>query len=57
MPDITMCTGDHCPKKKHCHRYRAAPTPLRQAYFVKPPCEGKDYTNCDYFWRREKNGG
>ncbi len=55
MPDITMCRGEHCPKKEDCYRYTAAPSLQRQSYFVKPPCEGKSYTECEYFWSKEND--
>lgn len=37
MPDISMCKGGDCPKKQDCYRYRAVPTPQRQAYYTAPP--------------------
>lgn len=37
MPDIAMCTGEGCFRKATCYRHTATPTPLRQAYFAKPP--------------------
>ena len=37
MPDISMCKGGSCPKKQDCYRYRAIPTPQRQAYYATPP--------------------
>ena len=48
MPDITMCKGLGCPRKKWCWRYTAIPTPYRQSYFTTPPNKG---SKCEYFWR------
>jgi hypothetical protein len=36
MPDISMCRGDGCPRKRECYRCRAVPS-QRQSYFVTPP--------------------
>jgi len=36
MPDLWMCPGDNCPKKRECYRYRAVPSPLNQAYGETP---------------------
>ncbi len=55
-PDITMCKGDNCPKRQDCYRYTATPCVYRQSYFAKPPCTGKYYTECEYFWKDEKGG-
>ena len=51
MPDITMCTGDGCPWKEQCYRHTAAPTPLWQSYFVKPPIKDG---RCDHYWEVEE---
>lgn len=51
MPDISMCKGENCSLKEHCHRYKATPCEYRQAYFVSPPYVvefGGD--SCDYYW-------
>lgn len=37
MADITMCKGEHCPKKSECYRYKAKANPYRQAYFADIP--------------------
>lgn len=50
MPDITMCYGGECTKKKKCYRFTATPTPLWQAYFTEPPFEWKKKSQtCEYF--------
>ena len=48
MPDITMCSGDNCPIRQNCYRFKAEPSKYGQSYFVKPPFDGKD---CNYLWR------
>ena len=46
MPDIIMCYGGHCRRKKNCHRYTAQPSDPVQDYFSHPPIiEGQ----CAYF--------
>jgi hypothetical protein len=52
MPDITLCTGEGCPLKDECYRYKAKPSE-RQSYFERPPYKGD---KCDYFsklWQKE----
>lgn len=51
IPDITMCSGDHCPIRENCYRYKAEPTPGRQSYFSQPPWDGE---KCDSFWQIEQ---
>lgn len=34
MVDYCMCTGDGCPLKDNCARYRLKPCEYRQSYFV-----------------------
>lgn len=46
MPDITMCTGEGCPLKDECYRYKARPSDYRQVYFERPPNRGN---KCEYF--------
>lgn len=46
MPDITMCSGEGCPKKEQCYRFTARPD-QRQSYFAKPPIN--DRGECSYF--------
>ncbi len=48
MPDITMCKGEGCKKKKKCYRYTAEPTKYWKSYFVKSPVD--DTGNCPDFW-------
>ena len=50
MPDITMCRDHNCPKRDSCYRYRAEPTPRRQAYFSDTPGEGEE---CEWYWEME----
>ena len=57
MPDITMCKGDGCPLKEHCHRYKATPDELYQSYFTYPPFQtipGGEI-KCDHEWNRENH--
>jgi len=49
MPDITMCTGEGCPKKKSCYRHNATPSQYRQSRFVEPPWDNIE-GSCAYFW-------
>jgi len=41
MPDITMCTGEGCPKKETCYRFTAIPGRY-QSFFVAPPYKDGD---------------
>ena len=47
MPDIAMCRGDGCPRKRECYRHRAIPTSQRQGYFSPPPVRADG--SCDSF--------
>lgn len=47
MPDITMCTGDKCPKKESCYRFTAK-ADARQSFFAAPPVNGKG--ECRHYW-------
>lgn len=58
MPDITMCTGENCPKqiKEKCYRFMATPS-RRQSFFVTSPMtlvEGRKVMECKYFSEIEK---
>jgi hypothetical protein len=53
MPDITMCRGNDCPLKHDCHRYKAKPDKMWQAYFTNIPFE-KDKGKCDKYWPIDK---
>lgn len=45
MPDISKCSGESCPLKEDCFRYKSPPSQL-QSYFMAPPViDGK----CRYF--------
>ncbi len=48
MPDITMCSGEHCKRRDKCYRHTAEKA-LRQSWFSKPPLNLKD-GHCEYFW-------
>lgn len=47
MPDICMCKGLKCPRKKTCYRHTAPPTPHWQSYFVTPPF--KEDGSCEHY--------
>ena len=45
-----MCTGEGCPFKENCYRFKAKASEY-QSYFVSPPIEnGK----CRHYWEIEK---
>ncbi len=50
MPDITMCTGEGCPRAETCYRKRATPSEYLQAYFTKPPYSQSNHEICEYYW-------
>lgn len=47
MPDITMCTGEGCPRVLDCYRYTARPSKRDQSYMDPPICP---HVACVYFW-------
>ncbi len=47
MPDITMCSGESCPRRDRCWRHTAKPD-SRQSYFAKPPLTADG--GCIHFW-------
>ncbi len=51
MPDISKCTGDDCPIKDQCYRYRSISSNQRQSYIAIPPYKDG---NCEAFWPLEK---
>lgn len=51
MPDIAMCKGVGCPKKKTCYRFKATPS-YYQSYFMTAPYVEKE--GCGYYWKVEK---
>ncbi len=55
MADITMCTGEGCPAKERCFRFRAVPNRHWQSYFQKPPWQEDTY-HCEYFAEYEPQG-
>jgi hypothetical protein len=46
MPDIAMCRGGGCPRRRECYRHRAVPMTQRQSS-MPPPV--RDDGSCDYF--------
>lgn len=50
-PDISMCSGQECPKKDTCFRYLAKPSEFRQSYFMGPPV--KEDGTCNHYWKIE----
>lgn len=52
MADISMCSGEGCPKKKMCYRYTAPKNEYWQTYFTNPPI--KENGECDSFWKNNK---
>ena len=49
MADITMCSGDECPKKVTCYRFTAVACKYRQSFFFTPPFRKEDGF-CDHYW-------
>lgn len=49
MPDITMCDGSGCPKRRCCYRYRAVPS-MYQSWFATAPWDGE---RCIEYWPLE----
>lgn len=41
MADITMCSGENCPFKEECKRFKNFPSE-RQAYFMNTPFNGRE---------------
>jgi hypothetical protein len=46
MADITMCSGEGCPKRETCYRAQA-PEGIRQSWFVEVPLRDGD---CRHYW-------
>ena len=60
MPDITMCSGQHCPLREDCYRHTAKPNKHRQSYFKNPPViitekDGEEVGECDHQWKNYKD--
>lgn len=53
MPDITMCSGEDCPLKATCYRYKAKPSDYCQSYFTESPYDAKE-NKCNYYWESDK---
>ena len=47
MVDISMCSGEGCPRKNECYRHRAKDAGEYQSWFARPPLESD--LNCDEF--------
>jgi hypothetical protein len=51
-----MCTGDGCPLKDTCYRFKATPSEYMQAFFTKPPWTANEQmlpgvkVGCNYYW-------
>ena len=54
MPDITLCSGQDCPLKETCYRYKATPSKYRQSYFTEAPYD-KEKEECDHYWTDKNN--
>ena len=56
MADITMCSGEGCPRKKQCYRYTAPKSNFWQSYFAKVPLrkDKKGKITCEFFWKDER---
>ena len=51
MPDISMCNGKKCPKKKQCYRYMAIPDRYQSYAMFEESClKDKKFEN---FWSIE----
>jgi hypothetical protein len=53
MPDISMCTGEGCPRKETCYRFTAEASEFRQSYFINAPI--KEDNTCEYYWPNEND--
>lgn len=50
MADIAKCSGNKCPLKETCYRYKA-PDSVFQFFLLEPPVkDGK----CEYYWEMTK---
>lgn len=48
MPDISMCSGQGCPKRAACYRFRAKPSHW-QSFFASAPYDFKA-DDCPLYW-------
>ena len=53
MTDIMICSGENCPLKKKCYRYKAKINYLHQSYFMEAPYDKKK-NECVYFFDKEE---
>ncbi len=49
MVDSTMCTGEDCPLRKTCYRFRANPDVQWQSYFMATPYD-PETKECEAEW-------
>lgn len=47
MPDISMCLGEGCKKRKECYRFTASPSDVQTYFLGVPHGPGEP---CEYFW-------
>ena len=47
MPDITMCSNEHCPQRGTCYRATATPSDMLQSYALYIP---KERGKCEHYW-------
>lgn len=47
MPDISMCSNEHCKLKETCYRYKAIPNEYRQSY---GDFKSDSNNECEYYW-------
>jgi len=48
MADISMCSGEGCPKKENCYRHTAYANEFMQSYFTEVPL--KEDKTCEWYW-------
>ena len=49
MPDMSICTGEECPLRNTCYRYRANASTLMQYYFTEVPYNVEE-DKCDFYY-------
>jgi hypothetical protein len=56
MPDMSICTGNDCPLKDSCYRYKAKAGEYMQSYIEAP--YNVEEAKCDFYWptKQLKNG-
>ncbi len=48
MPDMSICTGEECPLRNTCYRYRANASEYLQSYIESP--YSTEESKCDFYW-------